>query len=130
LITAMGAACAGPAALASRPPLDPISARYRDQLDRARAGGGAPGAGGPLAATWSYRRLVAPALGSRCQMLPSDSESFDRRARRCGIVGSVVGGVARVLLEASATPSLLDTTVSEGQLRFVDLPAAADPCGR
>jgi hypothetical protein len=112
---------------APRPPLDPISARYRDQQAGAIAAGGDVQ---PLAATWSYRTLVSPALGSRCDMFPSDSAAFDRRARRCGVVRSVVGGVARVLLEAGATPALLDTVVSEGRLRFFDLPPAHDPCAR
>jgi hypothetical protein len=61
-------------------------------------------------------------------MLPSDSAHFDRRARRCGVLASVVGGVSRVLLEAGATPALLDTVVSEGRLRYLDLPPAAEPC--
>jgi hypothetical protein len=124
-LAAVGA-CATP--LPARPPVDPISARYRDQRAGAQAAGG--DSARPLAATWSYRALVAPALGSRCDMFPSDSTYFDRRARRCGVLGSVVGGVSRVLLEAGATPALLDTVISEGRLRYVDLPPALDPCTR
>ena len=82
-----------------------------------------------MAAVWSYRTLVAPALGSRCRMVPSDSEYVDRRARGCGGgVSAAVRGISRVLLEVGATPALLPATVQGGRLHFVDLPPAPGHC--
>lgn len=72
--------------------------------------------------TSAYRALSRNALGSSCRMFPTDSEVYDRRARRCGAVTAAVGGVSRLLLEVAASPELLRPVVVEGRMRWLDLP--------
>jgi hypothetical protein len=131
LVALLAAACGSLPAPALRP-VDALTARRLDARSRAQAGAGeaAPAVGEPLAATRVYRSLVAPALGGRCRMWPSDSEYVDRRARRCGPVDTAVHAVARLMLEVAASPQILPATVIDGRLRFVDPPTAGSSCGR
>ena len=78
--------------------------------------------------TGVYRGLVARSLYSRCQMFPSDSELFDRRARMCGATSAAVLGVARLFLEVEASPDVLPVTFADRRLRWLDLPPASDTC--
>jgi hypothetical protein len=72
--------------------------------------------------TRTYRALARNALGSRCRMFPSDSELYDRRARRCGAATAAVLGVSRLLLEVAAGPDLLHPVLIDGRVRWLDLP--------
>jgi hypothetical protein len=138
LILLLGAACAAAAPTPAWPPADPLSVRHRDRQSWRRAHAvvldapGAPAATDvfdrPLAVTRGYRTLLAPALGARCRMIPSDSEYVDRRTRTCGGLMFAAWAVARVLLEVGATATLLPATVQGGRLHFVDLPPAPGDC--
>jgi len=77
----------------------------------------------PVAATMVYRGVLAPALGSRCRMFPTDSVAFDRRARDCGGLTAGILGIARLIEEVAATPSTFTPIMADGRLRYLDLPA-------
>ena len=84
-------------------------------------------AGRRVVATAVYRDLLAMSLFARCKMVPTDSEMFDHRARRCGSVRAAVLGISRLFLEASATPRFLRPLRLDGRLRWWDVPDP-DPC--
>ena len=99
--------------------------RTRSALEarwRARAGEGRR-----VVATAVYRDLLARSLFGRCKMVPTDSQIFDVRARRCGALAAAVMGVSRLFLEASATPRFLAPLTLDGRLRWWDVPGR-DPC--
>ena len=76
----------------------------------------------PVAATRVYRGFLASSLFSRCKMLPTDSQLFDRRARACGGLAATYLGSARLYLEAAADARFLRPVVHDGRLRWFDLP--------
>jgi hypothetical protein len=117
-LAALALACT-PAVHRTRP-LPALEARY--------AAGILEGAPATATATRAYRGILARSLAARCRMLPSDSELFDRRARRCGATTAAVLGIARVMLEVEAAPEVLPSLVAGGRVRWLDLPAAED-CG-
>lgn len=84
--------------------------------------------GAPGVSTAIYRDLVARTLYSRCQMYPSDSELYDRRARACGATSAAVLGAARLLLEVEASPEVLPVTFADGRLRWLDAPLPSHAC--
>ena len=110
-------AVAGPGCLSGRTlerPGSALEARWRWQhRDRG---------GERVVATAIYRDVLAKSLFARCRMMPTDSQIFDHRARRCGSLTAAVLGVARLYLEASATPRFLHPLTLEGRLRWLDLP--------
>lgn len=84
--------------------------------------------GGPrVVVTAVYRDLLSASLFARCKMVPTDSEMFDRRARRCGALQAAVLGISRLFLEAAATPRFLRPLREGGRLRWWDVPGR-DPC--
>ncbi|MCG8419917.1 MAG: hypothetical protein MJE77_18450 [Proteobacteria bacterium] len=93
-----------------------IEVRYR--LRTLRVGNGS----GVVTAT--YRNILARSLFSRCQMVPSDSQMFDLRVKRCGTLRTVVGSIARLFLERAATGRYLRPVRFEGRLRWLDFPDA------
>ena len=80
-------------------------------------------------ATVVYQDLLSRSLFARCRMMPTDSQLFDHRARRCGGLSAVVLGISRLFLEASATPRFLRPLTLDGRLRWLDLPRR-DECSR
>jgi hypothetical protein len=100
-------------------PESPLNLRYR-MLSRARSVT-------PAVATSVYRDVLARSLYARCEMVPTDSEMFDHRARACGAVRAAVLGIARLFLERATTPRFLRPVRFDNRLRWLDLPAAA-PC--
>jgi hypothetical protein len=110
------------AACASAPhrtlPLSRLDAEYA----RGTLATGAP----PVAATQLYRGVLARSLGARCQMFPTDSQLFDRRARDCGATSAAAMGIARVFLEVAASPLVLPSLLAEGRVRWLDLPPPGD----
>lgn len=96
------------------------------RLDAEYLRGGLGGGGRPVAATRLYRDVIARSLGSRCQMFPTDSQLFDRRAARCGATVAAALGIARVLLEMAGDPSVMPALAAEGRLRWIDLPPPGD----
>jgi hypothetical protein len=105
------AACTG---RAQTVPVDGVELAYHR-----RTGGAAP------AAVRVYRTLAARSLGSACALIPSDSEAYALRSRRCSAPANLVRAVARLLLERAASPRFLRPAVYEGRLRWVD---ASDSC--
>jgi len=77
------------------------------------------------AATSLYRQVLARSLGSRCQMFPTDSQAFDRRAESCGATAAALLGVSRLYLEVAAGSGLLPALLAEGRVRWVDVPSRA-----
>ena len=77
-------------------------------------------------ATEVYRGLLGKSLYSQCEMLPSDSQMFEARAKKCGALRSAVLAISRLFLERAATPKYLVPVQWGGRLRWVDLPA--DTC--
>ena len=118
-LAAAGCGAAGPAPARSASALE---TRWR--LARARRAAG-PRIG---ATTWVYRHLLGKSLYARCRMVPTDSEAFDQRARRCGALAAAVLGAARLLLETAATPAVLHPVRLDGRLRWLDL-VEDGPCG-
>jgi hypothetical protein len=108
----------GAAACASGPPPQARRLGALEAAAMARSGAGRA----PETSTSAYRALARNALGSRCRMFPTDSEVYDRRARRCGAVTAAVRGFSRVLLEVAATPEVLRPVVIDGRMRWLDLP--------
>ncbi len=78
-------------------------------------------------ATQAYRGIIARSLGSHCRMWPSDSQLFDRRAHSCGAPVALYLGMARVLLEVSASTRFLSALALKDGVHFVDLPVT-DAC--
>ncbi len=78
----------------------------------------------PAAATQVYRGFLARSMFSRCRMIPTDSQLFDVRARRCGALRAAVLGWARLLLETSASPRFVRPALLDGHLGWFDLPPA------
>jgi hypothetical protein len=94
-----------------------LEARWRMRRDGGRR----------VVATAVYRDLLSMSLFARCKMVPTDSEMFDHRARRCGGLSAAVLGISRLFLEASATPRFLRPLRLDGRLRWWDVPDL-DPC--
>jgi hypothetical protein len=80
-------------------------------------------------ATVVYQDLLGRSLFARCEMVPTDSQMFDHRSRRCGALPAVVLGISRLYLEAAATPRFLRPLTMDGRLRWLDLPGP-DECWR
>ena len=97
-------------------------------LDAEYLSGRSSAGGANAAATRLYRQVLSRSLGSRCQMFPTDSQLFDRRARDCGAATAAILGIARLFLETEATPEVLPSLVAQGRLRWLDLPPAGS-CG-
>lgn len=111
---ALSASACGSVAAHARP-VGALEARAR--IDRAREEHRAP-----ETSTRAYRALADRTLGTRCRMLPSDSEVYDVRARRCGAITAAARGVSRLLLEVAASDELLSPVIVGGRLRWLDLP--------
>src|SRR5262245_49898069 len=99
-------------------PASPIEARYRLARDGRHA---------PAVATSVYRDFLGKSPASRCRMVPTDSEMFDVRSRRCGSLLAAVAGISRLLLETAGSPRFLRPLRMDGRLRWWDLPGR-DPC--
>jgi hypothetical protein len=82
----------------------------------------------PAVSTGIYRDGLARSLYSRCQMFPSDSELYDRRARACGASTAAVLGAARLLLEVEASAESLPLTFADHRLRWLDAPSPPHLC--
>jgi hypothetical protein len=118
-LVGMGASCAS----APRPrPLGALEARYVLARQQREPRGTTAAPRRWQTATAAYRAVLAPSLGSRCRMFPSDSVLFDARAARCGAATATLLGVSRLLLEAEGSPRFLPALVVEQRLRWLDLP--------
>lgn len=111
------AGCAAP--IRPTQPAHPIDVRYQRlrQRELARV----------EVATSVYRNLLGRSLYSECEMVPTDSEMFEHRAKRCGGLTAAVLGIARLYLEREATPAFLRPIVLGERLRWLDLPTDT-PC--
>jgi hypothetical protein len=78
-------------------------------------------------ATAIYRDVLSRALFSECQMVPRDSEAFNRRLRWCGPVGAVMVSMSRLMLEMAAQPAYLTPVRLDGRLRWLDPPTSCVP---
>jgi hypothetical protein len=114
-----GASCAG--SVHRTRPLSRLDAEYLRGRVTTRAA--------PVAATHLYREVLARSLGARCQMFPTDSQLFDRRAEGCRSAAvAAVFGIARLYLETAANPALMPSLLAEGRVRWLDLPPR-EACG-
>lgn len=66
-------------------------------------------------------------VGSRCKMVPTDSQMFAARAATCGGLAAWYWGVARLFLEQANSSKFAPPLRLDGRLRWVDLPS--DRCG-
>jgi hypothetical protein len=108
----------------AQPPMGGLETRYRLVTRRAARVSPAP----PAAATRVYRDFLARSMFSRCRMIPTDSQLFDLRARRCGSVPAAVLGWSRMLLEVEATPATVRPALLDGHLGWFDLPGVEREC--
>jgi hypothetical protein len=103
----------------------PALARDPDNAIDARARVGvAPRTTAVQLYAWAGSRSLA--VESRCRMLPTDSEAFAARVERCGGISAWYWGVARLLLEQSASTRFMHPLRLDGRVRWADLP---DRCG-
>ena len=115
----LAAVCAGCAApIPATAPTSAIDVSYRQARERQRV----------EVATAVYRGLLGKSLYSECEMVPTDSQVFEHRAKRCGGLRAAVLGISRLYLERAATPAFLRPVRLDGRLRWVDLPAQDAPC--
>jgi hypothetical protein len=125
-LTAVAASsCAGPRRTTG---VGALEARYL--FWRARQQGRVPGqpTRRPETSTRVYRNVLAQSIFSQCRMFPSDSELYDLRAARCGATPAAVMGIARVLLEVTASSQALPALIVDGRVRWLDLPPGDHPC--
>ena len=106
--------CAKRPALAFEKPMSGLEARYRmSKLGLS---------GTREVATKAYRNVVSKVLYSQCEMLPSDSQAYELRARRCGAFVSAYAGITRLLLEQAAEPKFVRPAIVHNRFRWVDFP--------
>lgn len=118
LLLALGVSSGCGTAMHRTRPLPNLEAEYM---------AGRPGRGAtPVVATRLYRSVLARSLGARCRMFPSDSQLFDRRAANCGAATAAMLGIARLYLETAASADILPSMVSDGRVRWLDLPRFED----
>jgi hypothetical protein len=70
---------------------------------------------------WTGSR--ASSARSRCKMVPTDSQVFAVRAKRCGGLRAWLWGVSRLFVEEANSPRFTHPLRVDGRLRWVDLPA-------
>ena len=62
-------------------------------------------------------------VGSRCKMIPTDSQMFAVRAQQCGGLAAWYWGVSRLLLEQASSSAFTAPMRLDDRWRWLDLPS-------